>query len=99
MEKAKRWVTEIQHSMVVLRPISFPEEIEIRNVRFDPWTGQATGECTIEEKHRSWDWIRRTVPLSRPAYFDECEGYLKEGLLTNLVSRERSVLVEEVSAS
>ena len=81
--------------MVVLNPINFPDEIEIQYHPLDPVTQHPTGGYYTLAQRRSWEWIRNSWPLANPAYFDECEGYLKQGLLANLARGDHSVTVED----
>ncbi len=87
---------KIVYSMTVLNPIRFPDEIEIQIHPLDPKTDQRTGgEIFICEERRSWEWIRSSYPISTPSYFDEVEGYLKQGLRANLVRGDHPVTVAD----
>jgi hypothetical protein len=83
------------YSMVVLNPINFPDEIEIQYHPLDPATDRPTGGCYTLTEYRSWEWIRSSWPLANPAYFDECEEYLKQGLRANLARGEHRVTVDD----
>jgi len=79
------------HSMTVLNPINFPDEIEIQIHTLDPITQEPTGGFYPCKQHRSWEWIRKAYTANDPAYFDECEAYLREGLKANLSLSEHAV--------
>jgi hypothetical protein len=92
-------MTKTVYSMVVLNPINFPDEIEIQYHPLDPVTEQPTGGCYSLSEHRSWGWIRNSWPIANPAYFDECEGYLKQGFRANLVRGEHLLTVDDEEQS
>ena len=86
---------KVLYSMTVLNPISFPDEIEISFHGLDPQTEQPTGENYTQKERRTWEWIRSAFPLSNMGYFDECEGYLKQGLRANLSRGEHVIYLDD----
>jgi hypothetical protein len=78
------------NSITGLNPINFPNEIEIQIHTLDPITQEPTGRFYSHKRYRSWEWICTAYTVTGPAYLDECEKYLKEGLRVNL--SQRSIL-------
>jgi hypothetical protein len=85
---------KLVYGMTVVTPIDFPDEIGIDVVEFDPQTERTTG-IVFTLKSRSWEWIKNNYAISKPAYFEECEDYLKDGHKANLVRGEFPIDIQE----
>lgn len=72
------------YAMIVINPISFPDDLEIRVFPLSRKNDTRLGGFIEMSPHRSWEWVRNQYPV-REDYLNEVEGYLKAGELANLI--------------
>jgi hypothetical protein len=72
-------------AMVAIRPINFPDELEIRFYPLARKGSSTSAKFFIKNSHHTWDWVRNQYPVSKEA-FEKVEGYLRAGELANLIS-------------
>jgi Fic family protein len=82
------------YAMIVINPISFPDDLEIRVVPLSRENEMPIGGSLTMREHRSWEWVRNHYPV-RADYLEEVEGYLKAGQAANLVRGETVVNIPE----
>ena len=89
-------VTRDISGTVIILPVNFPNEVEIRVVPHSKKTGLAFDGSFPIKPHRSWAWVRQFYAV-RTAHLDACEQVLSEGKPVTLVVGEFPVEFEKES--
>jgi hypothetical protein len=66
------------YGMLAAQAVNFPDEIELRVYPRDKQTGAPLPGCYPYLEHKSWSWMRRSMPL-QPHGWPEIEQTLKDG--------------------